>query len=171
MAGKLCVSTHLDVVISNRPCDVTKLQPCNHSEADTRIVLHLAHAADQGHRKAFVRAVDSDIVVLAVGFFFARIGLAELWVGYGSGKTYRDVPIHKICSDLGPSKSLALPLFHSLTGCDTTSQFLGCGKKTAWAAWSSRTHRNTAYSHGKSGNVYPRFCAHAADRTLCHTHV
>ena len=68
MAGKLCLSTHLDVVLSNRPCDVTKLQPCNHSEADTRIVLHLAHAADQGHRKAFVRTVDSDIVVLAVGF-------------------------------------------------------------------------------------------------------
>ena len=91
VAGKLCLSTHLDVVLSNWPCDVTKLQPCNHSEADTRTVLHLAHAADQGHRKAFVRTVDSDIVVLAVGFF-ARIGLAELWVGYGSGKTYRDVP-------------------------------------------------------------------------------
>ena len=40
-------------------------------------------------------------------------------------------------SNLGPSKSLALPLFHSLTGCDTTSQCLGCGKKTAWAAWTS----------------------------------
>ena len=38
---------------------------------------------------------------------------------------------------LGPSKSIALTLFHSLTGCDTTSQFLGCGKKTAWAVWIS----------------------------------
>ena len=45
--------------------------------------------------------------------------------------------IHTIYSALGPSKSLALPLFHSLTGCDTTLQFLGCGKKTAWAAWTS----------------------------------
>ena len=32
---------------------------------------------------------------------------------------------------------MALPLFRSLTGCDTTSQFLGCGKKTGWAAWTN----------------------------------
>ena len=38
---------------------------------------------------------------------------------------------------LGPSKSIALTLFHSLTGCNTTSQFIGCGKKTAWAVWIS----------------------------------
>ena len=81
VAGKLCLSTHLDVVLSNWPCDVTKLQPCNHSEADTRTVLHLAHAADHGHRKAFVRTVDSDIVVLEVGFFCKnRSGRAVGWL-------------------------------------------------------------------------------------------
>ena len=32
-------------------------------------------------------------------------------------------------------RSLALPLFHALTGCDTTSAFLGYGKRSAWAAW------------------------------------
>ena len=26
---------------------------------------------------------------------------------------------------------MALPLFHAITGCDTISHFLGCGKKTA----------------------------------------
>ena len=26
----------------------------------------------------------------------------------------------------------ALPYFHAFTGCDTTSQFLGKGKKSAW---------------------------------------
>ena len=30
---------------------------------------------------------------------------------------------------------MALPLFHAITGCDTISHFLGCGKKTAWASW------------------------------------
>lgn len=79
--------------------------------------------------------MDSDVVILAVRFF-ETLGLSELWVGFGTGKNYRDIPIHTICSNLGTSNCLALPLFHSLTGCDTTSQFLGCGKKTAWAAWS-----------------------------------
>ena len=50
-------------------------------------------------------------------------------------KNLRDIPIHDICTDLGPSRSMALPLFHAITGCDTTSHFLGCGKKTAWASW------------------------------------
>ena len=44
-----------------------------------------------------------------------------------------------ICSNLGPSRYLALPLFHAITGCDTTSQFFGCGKKTAWASWQNTT--------------------------------
>ena len=30
---------------------------------------------------------------------------------------------------------MALPLFHAITGCDTISHFLGCGKTTAGASW------------------------------------
>ena len=55
----------------------------------------------------------------------------------GTGKKYRDIPVHSLHAGLGPSNSIALTLFHSLTGCDTTSQFLGCGKKTAWVVWNS----------------------------------
>ena len=80
--------------------------------------------------------MDSDIVVLALRFF-DTLGLSELWVGFGTGKKYRDIPVHELHAGLGPSKPIALTLFHSLTGCDTTSQFLGCGKKTAWAVWNS----------------------------------
>ena len=133
--GKL-LRTRFETVRSNRPCDVTTLQPCNHSEADTRILLHLPHAAEHGHTKAYVRTVDSDVVVLAVRCF-ESLGQSELWVGFGTGNNYRNIPVHTIRSNIGPLKSLALPLFHILIGCDTTSQFLGCGKKTAWAAWSS----------------------------------
>ena len=134
MRGKLLLSTNFENVLSNRHCDVSALQPCNHSEADTRIFLHLSHAAAQGHRIAYIRTVDSDVVVIAI-LVFTTLGLSQLWVGFGSGKTFRDIPVHDICSYLGPSTSVALPLFHALTGCDTTSQFLGCGKKTAWASW------------------------------------
>ena len=66
--------------------------------------------------------------------FFDALGLSELWVGF---KKYRDIPVHSLHAGLGPSKYIALTLFHSLTGWDTTSQFLGCGKKTARAAWNS----------------------------------
>ena len=134
---KLLLSTYIDTVLSNLGCDITTLHPCNHAEADIRIFLHLAHAAMHGHGKAYTRTVDSDFVVLQSIILKQTDSLSEIWLGFGCGKHYRDIPIHIICSNLGPSKSLALPLFHSLTGCDTASQFLGCGKKRAWAAWKS----------------------------------
>lgn len=132
----LIVTTQSESVLSNIECDLSGLLPCNHAEADSRIILHLAHASRQGHRNAYVRTVDSDVVVLAIAFF-EQLNLSKLWIGLGSGKNYRDIPIHDLQLQLGPARSKALPLFHALSGCDTTSQLLGCGKKTAWAAWQS----------------------------------
>ena len=39
--------------------------------------------------------------------------------------------VHDIASRLRPSMCRALPFFHALSGCDTTSQLLRVGKKTA----------------------------------------
>ena len=91
MGGKLLLSTRFETELSNRPC--------NHSEADTRILLPLAHAAEHGHTKAYVRTVDSDVVVLAVKYF-ESLGLSELWVGFDTGKHYRDIPIYTIRSNI-----------------------------------------------------------------------
>ena len=132
----LILTTKNDSVLSNRTCDMLELQPCNHFEADSRIFLHLAHASRQEHEQAYVLTVDSDAVVLAISFF-RQLGFSKLWVGFGTGKNYRDIPIHDLYSNLGPFKSDALLLFHAISGCDTTSQLLGCGKKTAWGIWKS----------------------------------
>jgi len=58
-------------VFSNKPTDLTALSPCK-QEADTRMMLHLRRDAQQGHAKAYLRTVDSDIVVLAVNVFQTR---------------------------------------------------------------------------------------------------
>ena len=54
LGGKLLLSTKCERVLSNRPCDVSALEPCNHSEADTRIFLHIAPASGQGHQTAYM---------------------------------------------------------------------------------------------------------------------
>ena len=87
--------------------------------------------------------MDSDIVVLALRFFDA-LGLSELCVGFGTGNKYRDIPVHSLHAGLGTSMSISLTMFHSLTECDTTSQFLGCGEKTAWAVWTNFPHLTDA---------------------------
>jgi len=128
------LTTKGDIVLSNKPTDLTTLSPCQHEEADTRMMLHLYHAAAQGHSKAYLRTVDSDVVVLAINLFH-KLGLSELWIGFGSGKTYKDIPIHHISQLLGSQHCKALPFFHAFTGCDVASAMFGIGKKTAWNAW------------------------------------
>lgn len=85
-------------------------------------------------RQYTVRTADSDVVILTIRFF-STVGLSELWVCYGIGEKNCDSPIHDICSQVGPSTCLALPFLHAITGGDTASHFLGCGKKTAWPSW------------------------------------
>ena len=60
--------------------DFDTIVPCNHQEADSRIYLYLSQAAQQGHSKAFIRTVDIDVFILAVGHI-GGIGLMELWIG------------------------------------------------------------------------------------------
>ena len=54
LGWKLLLSTKYERVLSNKPCDVSALEPCNHSEADTMIFRHLAHASGQGHQTAYM---------------------------------------------------------------------------------------------------------------------
>ena len=117
--------------------DVNSLAPCNQEEADTRMMLHVAHAAQHGHHQIQVRTVDTDVVVLTVMVVQKLPAGDELWVAYGTGKNYRYIAAHEIASSLGPEKTCVLPMFHAITGCDTVSAFVGHGKKSAWATWNS----------------------------------
>ena len=117
--------------------DVNALAPCNQEEADTRMMLQVAHAAQHGHHHMQVRTVDTDVVVLAVMVVQKLTAGDELWVAFVTGKNYRYIAAHEIASSLGPEKTCAPPMFHVITGCDTVSAFVGHGKKSAWATWNS----------------------------------
>ena len=64
-------------------------------------------------------------------------------VAFGTGKSFRYLNINAISGHIGESRACALPVFHALTGYDTTSAFKGRGKKTACQAyiWGSRSHK------------------------------
>lgn len=48
---------------------------------------------------------------------------------------------------MGEQVARALPFFHAFTGCDTTSQFGGKGKKTTWKAWKSFPDVSCAFTY------------------------
>ena len=113
--------------------DLALLAPCSHEEADSRMLLHVSHAANHVHHKILIKTVDTDVVVLAVSVAQGLLPEDELWLAFGTGKSFRYLAAHEIAAGLGPEKAQAM--FHALTGCDTASSFAGHGKKTAWTIW------------------------------------
>ncbi|KAK3750309.1 hypothetical protein QZH41_001768 [Actinostola sp. cb2023] len=112
---------------------------CNHEEADTRIVVHVLHAiqVDQS-QSVLVRTVDTDVIVILIGKFHHLKAIQpdlDLWVAFGMGRNFSFISVNIICAGLGEARSRSLPVFHALSGCDTTSSFYGKGKKSAWQAW------------------------------------
>ncbi|CAH3181917.1 unnamed protein product [Porites evermanni] len=108
-------------------------------QADTRMLLHIQDALQQGHKKILLRTVDTDVLVLAVAFLqqVTEGEHLDLWVAFGTGNNFRYIAAHEIATKLGPEVSKALPVFHAFTGFDTVSCFGGRGKKTALEAWKS----------------------------------
>ena len=97
------------------------------------MLLLTSHAAKHGHHKSVIRTDCTDVVVLVVSMAHAMQSGDELWLAFGTGKSFRYFAAHEIAAGLRPEKTRALPLFHALTGCDNVSSFVGHGKKTARA--------------------------------------
>ncbi|XP_068704013.1 uncharacterized protein [Montipora foliosa] len=51
------------------------------------------------------------------------------------GRNFKLLSVNAIRAGLGETRSTSLPVFHSLSHCDTKSAFCGKGKSSAWQAW------------------------------------
>lgn len=122
------------VLSTTAGANLRSLSPCSHKEADTRLFLHAADAAQKGYRKLSLHTVDTNVVVLAIAMFH-RIDPEELWMAFGTASNFRYIPIHEIVMDMDPRTCIALPVFQAFTGCDIVSAFGGRGKKSAWNTW------------------------------------
>lgn len=101
---------------------------CNHEEADTRLILHANEAKNAGYDRVVIKARDTDVLVLALGH---RDKLSkEVWMSSGTVRDPKFIPVHGI--NLPAPVIENLMAYHAITGCDTTSQFTGKGKKTTW---------------------------------------
>ena len=187
-AEKQVISTHGKQVLSIIPIpreNIGRLAPCNHEEADTRMLLHAADAVQCSFTKILLCTVDTDVLILAVAYVqklqeFQGDETIELWVGFGAGAHLRYIAAHDISSKLSPEVPKALPFFHAFTGCDTVSCFYGKGKKTAMNTWNSFPEVTTAFL--SLGNTPPvvddmymgpleRFMVLLYDRTSAQTAV
>ena len=131
---KTMVFTTGERVLSVPDRDSSTLHPCNQEEADSRIFLHADDAVEAGSSSIIIRTNDTDVVVLAV--VYAAKTKVQVYVSMGTSENNRRyIDASEIAEKLGSEKCRALLLFHSYTGCDTTSFFRNFGKKRCWAAW------------------------------------
>ncbi|VDI52493.1 Hypothetical predicted protein [Mytilus galloprovincialis] len=109
------------------------LSPCNHEEADTRILLHVADAVKSGMHNIMIRTVDTDVVVIAVSAVH-KLNITSLWIAFAVGINFRYIPVHEIALFMEPYKSYALLFFHAFSGCDQISSYSNHENKTSFDA-------------------------------------
>ena len=99
-------------------------------EADTRLLYHAKQAADtQACPAIIIRSSDTDVMVLAI-YFQREIHSRILVQRQAKKKKWKFVDIPSVQRQLGLDICEALPGFHSFSGCDTTSGFVGKSKNT-----------------------------------------
>ncbi|KAG0717220.1 hypothetical protein GWK47_008187 [Chionoecetes opilio] len=87
VSDKQIVTTYGSDVTCIPACDTSHLAPCDHEEADTRMMIHLADAVRDGFQKILLRTVDTDIVVLAVAAT-TKLKIQEFWVAFATGQHF-----------------------------------------------------------------------------------
>lgn len=128
-------ATKGESVVSNKTISQDQLSPCNQDDADTRVFLHAMQLAKQ-YKRIMIITVDTDLVVIGLSVF-SKLKVEELWIQLGTGINRKWIPIHAYGSQLGENVCRALPFWYAFSGCDTTSQFAGRGKKSSWKAWTA----------------------------------
>ena len=103
----------------------------DHEEADTRMILHGVDAA-RSHATVIIRSPDTDVAIICVAHQHT-FSPSRLLMATGCGTRQRLINISALASQLTPAIRAALPGYHALTGCDTTSAFAGKGKKALYA--------------------------------------
>ncbi|KAL9977045.1 hypothetical protein ACROYT_G014408 [Oculina patagonica] len=159
------VDGYVALSVKNRHCHEIPALNSDHEEADTRMLLHAQHAS-QGAQRIIIQSPDTDVLLLCVTHY-VEIGTGELWFRTGVKDRLRYIPAHKIALNLGPLICKALPAFHALTGCDSTSSLSRIGKRKARKTISNnRVHQESLACVGQSPDA-DKEAAKKAEAFIC----
>ncbi|KAK2722807.1 hypothetical protein QYM36_003116 [Artemia franciscana] len=116
-----------------------------HEEADTGLVLHVAHCFRRGHHQVIVKTNDTDILAMLIQHFKimtykCTASDPELYLKFRD-KTF---PIHQLVKKIPVAVINTIFFLYCFTDCDTVSFFYSKGKKTyftaalkpmSWTSW------------------------------------
>lgn len=101
---------------------------CDHEEADSRMIYHLANVPAPDN--VVIRTSDTDCLVIALGCCQFIYPSLKVWIEAGllTNNTQRYISINQMHAALGGSLCMSLPAYHAFTGCDYTASFNRKGK-------------------------------------------
>ena len=114
--------TSLSSGVVERLTDIDSSQ----EEADTRLLLHAAHAARSKFVAVIIVSEDADVLVLCLAF--KSFIPSSMFIKCSSQTRVKYLDVSRIVERIGASTCKSLPGFHALTGCDTVSAFQRRGK-------------------------------------------
>ena len=115
-------------------------------EADNRIICHVMDMLNKGIKSITVRTVDSDVVVILLGFttkFLSVCCNLQLIVDFAVPDKRQLYSITEAHKKLGGDVADAMPVFHSFSGCDSVSAFFGHSKNAQFEAWMNTSSQNS----------------------------
>ena len=118
-------------------------------ESDNRMVLHVKdNILLRDNKKLVIRSSDSDVVIIMISFMTQFIDYSDdvsVKIDFGSRPYRRFIDVNSCYDHVGESIALALPFFHALSGCDSTTSFYRKSKVNLFNAWmnSSNYHSIT----------------------------
>ena len=101
-------------------------------EADTRMMMHLAHISQYDFSCAVIASIDADVTFLCLTNYMYHKFPMPLFQKCCSETRMKYVGIASIGNALGRNVCEALHGMHAITGCDTVSSFAGKGKLSAF---------------------------------------
>ena len=109
----MVIVTKEENALNNHMISLEGVPRCSHEEADTRICVHVRHAAQEGSKSLLVKASDTDILVVTISVMptLQTIGLQQLWIAFGQGRNMRWIHAHELYRSIGPEKGRALHSF------------------------------------------------------------
>ena len=98
---------------------------------------------------------------------FEDLQCQKLWFKTGVKDRLRFLPVHLLHLSLGQTLCKALPAFHALTGCDSTSALQGIGKASAWRVINKDNEFKEQLSHFGEDPVVSNGSRHSSEAFIC----
>ena len=116
------------IVLTRDGVEAIDILSCRHEEADTRLIFHASHAANNGHKNVVLVVDDTDVMIIGVSHASDING--TLFQKRGNQNRTQLVNLTQISTVLGQEATALLGVY-AFTGCDSVSSFAGKGKLPA----------------------------------------